>query len=340
MREIIASRETVTRKPPVNISSTDAFLFAHEYTKDIDETYAENLLNTRILPNGYLTDVSGLLLKAQSFASYKSVSSVKPLLRSLYYGAKSRSLPKLRHALFITDEFSNGFFHWFGDVLPKLELLVSFYGIDAIRRLPLIVPHMADFPYVLPSLVPYGLDTVCVLGKSESVLCESLLTCSPAAPTGNYRPLIMKKSRGRFIDHFGSTDRRDRKVFISRAQAPKRKIANEDELVPILERSGFERVVMENLAFSDQVKLLSETAVLIGNHGAGLVNMLFMRPGSSVVELRLRGDTANNCFFSLASALDISYRYQICDSIRPGEDTHTADFIVDTKTFSHILNSF
>jgi hypothetical protein len=56
-----------------------------------------------------------------------------------------------------------------------------------------------------------------------------------------------------------------------------------DALVP-LERH-FEVVVMENLAFAEQVKLMARTRILVAVHGAGLANCIFMRAGGAVVEL-------------------------------------------------------
>ena len=70
---------------------------------------------------------------------------------------------------------------------------------------------------------------------------------------------------------------------------------------------------------------------MISNHGGGLTNILFMKSGSSVLELRQSGDSHNNCYFSLASALYLKYYYQLCHSENPDEDAHTADLIVDCR---------
>src|ERR1035437_4173888 len=59
--------------------------------------------------------------------------------------------------------------------------------------------------------------------------------------------------------------------------------------------------------FEDQVAILSKARYVASNHGAGLTNMLFMRPGGRVLELRREGDAHNNCFFTLASALKLDY---------------------------------
>ena len=59
--------------------------------------------------------------------------------------------------------------------------------------------------------------------------------------------------------------------------------------------------------------------------------MLFMKSGSSVFELRKKGDTRNNCYFALASTLELKYLYQTCDAENPEDRAYTANLIVDCQ---------
>jgi capsular polysaccharide biosynthesis protein len=116
-----------------------------------------------------------------------------------------------------------------------------------------------------------------------------------------------------------------RKVYISRARAARRRVSNEAELRQHLEAQGFETIYLEGMPFAEQVRLLSETATLIANHGAGLTNLMFMQPGTRVTEIRLQGDTHNNCYFSLARAVGVEYHYVLANPVNRGEGAHTAD---------------
>ena len=69
-----------------------------------------------------------------------------------------------------------------------------------------------------------------------------------------------------------------------------------------------------DLSFKEQVSIVFHAKCLISNHGAGLTNMLFMEADTAVLEFRHYEDTHNNCYFSLASALNIKYFYQTCQS--------------------------
>jgi capsular polysaccharide biosynthesis protein len=76
---------------------------------------------------------------------------------------------------------------------------------------------------------------------------------------------------------------------------------------------------------------------VVANHGAGLANMLFLSEKSSVFELRKFGDSHSNCYFILASALDLKYYYQACQAENPAEDAGLADVFVDLKLFKRNL---
>jgi capsular polysaccharide biosynthesis protein len=103
---------------------------------------------------------------------------------------------------------------------------------------------------------------------------------------------------------------------------------NEDEVGAALKDYGFRSIRFEDYSFAEQVQIASKARFLVSNHGAGLTNMLFIASGSSVLELRKREDSHNNCYFPLASALDLHYFYQLCDPLDPNEDAHSADLIV------------
>jgi hypothetical protein len=56
--------------------------------------------------------------------------------------------------------------------------------------------------------------------------------------------------------------------------------------------------------------------------------MLFMRSGS-VLELRHQTDRIRNWYFTMSSALNLNYFYQLCPPANEAEDPHTVDLYVD-----------
>ena len=120
-----------------------------------------------------------------------------------------------------------------------------------------------------------------------------------------------------------------RKLYISRRKAKFRKVLNEGDVENILRKFDFETVVLEDISFLEQIRLFSETSVLLGVHGAGLTNMIFMRENSKAIELRSEGDKNNNCYFSLASAMTLDYYYITCKAT--DTTTQKTDIIVDLQ---------
>ena len=98
-----------------------------------------------------------------------------------------------------------------------------------------------------------------------------------------------------------------------------------------MEEYGFKTIYFEDHSLEQQVAIALDAQYMISNHGGGLTNMLFMKSGSNVLELRQSGDTHNNCYFSLSSALYLRYFYQLCHSENSAEDAHTANLIVDCQ---------
>jgi hypothetical protein len=68
----------------------------------------------------------------------------------------------------------------------------------------------------------------------------------------------------------------------------RRQFLNGDAMVDALKRMpGIELklVDLEDLTFKEQVLLLATTSVLVGMHGAGLTNGMFLRPGAAMIEI-------------------------------------------------------
>lgn len=319
---------------PRNLLPGDEPLFSHEYTKQFGETQAWQLADVSVSASGYIA--RRLLPLPQSFSSVpRGMRRSLVLARALRQGLFWRSTPFELPGLCVTDEFSNGFFHWICDVLPRLEALSEVSPKELASR-QVLVPEMANFPYVRPSLAAYRLRGIREIVGRERVRCADLLVVPALAPTGNYRIRHIVALRERMRAFF-ETPRLLRRVYISRAHAPRRRVVNEKEISPVLEKHSIQNVALENLDFAEQVRLVGSAELLVGGHGAGLANMCWTAPGTRVLELRRRGDVANNCYYSLASALDLPYYYLQCDPVTPGSDTHSGDLVVDPNELDRLL---
>jgi hypothetical protein len=317
--KILFEEHITKRKQPVNFNNGDLQIFEHEFERKIRDTHLLVLKNAF-----YIYDV--IMKFGKSPRKYLSYSLVYPdipfktiLKRILLF---RRGYIKLEKGVWIADNWSPGHFHWLTDALPRLM---------ASKRenelYPVLLPeHFKHLHYVTESLNLLG-EVVIYFNIQKPIKISKLLLTSHTSDTGNYNRILINELRNTFLNKFKVKG--DRKIFISRMNAPKRKIVNEIEVVGLLKEYGYEIHYFEEYNFEKQVELISQSKSLVGLHGSGLTNMLFMREGGAVLELRNQDDAQNNCYFSLASELNIHYFYQLNQGNT--SDIKTVDITVDIE---------
>lgn len=83
----------------------------------------------------------------------------------------------------------------------------------------------------------------------------------------------------------------------------------------------------------DQVRTFSSTDILVAQHGAGLSNMVFMRPGASVIEIKPPlNPIISHIYSNLASAMGLGY----C-SVDQADDHAPVDTTQVTETVSTVI---
>lgn len=305
--------ETICRRLPDLLDPADAALFEAERERTFPAVSTKTVTGD-FFPDGWEGDGIGW----------------KSLLKRLLVRTTTRALTFVpgsgRRPLIATDRFSNGYFHWVTETLPRLWWLRQ-----QLAGLELLLPAFASrFAYMAESLAVFPDLAYRITAPGTRWKLTGALLVPPVAPGGNFRPDLIRQVgeawRLRTIPQ-----KPFRKLYISRSRAARRRIANEVDVVSVLEARGFETVHLEQKPFADQVRLLAEATHLVSNHGAGLTNMLFMTPGSRVTEIRMKGDAHNNCYFSLARALGLDYSYRLGDPVGEGPSAHTADLWVDPK---------
>lgn len=315
------------RTLPRNFDQVHLKLFEHEFERRIPESRLLRFENVRVSSEGLL--FKGFKILPESFAypfeldEWKRRSILKFLVTNGFFRKRRRIETE---ALWITDYWSKGYFHWLTDALTRL-----FVVRDRLDQLTLLLPwEFEKRDFVTSSLEVFGVKHVDFVRQDEVVECRGLLMPTHTAPSGHFRDEVIHGVRETLLSEFGDTTYKGggERIYISRSAAGRRRILNEEENNRILVNYGFQPVRTEELSLEEQVKLLSRARYVVSNHGAGLTNMLFMRDGGGVLELRHRSDYINNCYFILASALKLDYYYQLCEAATDYADPHTADLLV------------
>jgi capsular polysaccharide biosynthesis protein len=321
--------ETVAeRKLPVNFSEDDRPLFAGELRRVIPATRLLKFRDVRASPEGLLFKATQILPESFAFPYHLDEWRFRSIVKFLATNYALRRRRKIeREALWITDYWSTGYFHWLTDVLTRL-----FAVRERLNDLLLVLPGKYETNEVVKTtLRAFGVVNVDFIGPDEVVECRSLVMPSHTAPSGHFNDEAIRGVREVLLSAYGDASGAQERLYISRGRAGRRRIINEAEVTSILRTFGFESICAEELSFEQQVRICSRARYLVSNHGAGLTNMLFLQAGGSVLELRHESDCINNCYFTMSSALDLNYFYQTCTPQDPRSDPHDAHLVVDPE---------
>ena len=292
------------RSLPQNFKEEDRHLFEKEFERYIQESKV-HVLEAAVIVDETIWDW-------KTFSFLDQLSHPNPLSKK----AKIKRLPSLLKpsrwvgkAIWMTDTWAHNYFHWMTESIPRLMALEGNYKDHKV----VLPERLKNFNYVSDSLNILGYDHL-FFSNDEKLTIASLVSFERTAPSFNYHQQVIKS-----IHHRMGVESKvpDRKIYVSRRKAGKRKIVNEEELIQQLMLSGYEIHQFEDYSIAEQIRLMNETSHFISMHGAGLTNMLFMEKGAKVLEFRFRGDTTNNCFYTLASELGHLYYYSQNDFQTP-----------------------
>ncbi len=200
-------------------------------------------------------------------------------------------------------------YHWLIEILGRLALL----EMHNIEYDWLYVQN--NTPMMQKTLELWGIDPKKIISPTSSntfsiqadqVILPSFLICTDigfafAHPyTTNYvKNKLVNAVLAKNIHHSFSKN-----VFISR-QDTHRRITNEDNIFNALKNYGFERYELSKLSLEDQILLFNNAEIVIGEHGAGLVNIIFCKSNTRIIEIFQALKTV--CFWSISNTLGLNY---------------------------------
>jgi hypothetical protein len=267
-------------------------------------------------------------------AGYQKIHNWKGLIALAFKGKHVKLRDDLTYV--VAHNSYSGYFHFLAEILPRLYLLKNELG-----RLVLLLPELYRSSFVFDALKAVGVSQVYWLQKDHLYHIPRLLFPTVTAPQRHYNPVLIKRISNDLIEKTSSASPPfyATKLYIVRKRAAKRKILNEREVVSLMEENGFKCIELEDFSFSQQVQLCRQAKTIVSIHGAGLTNIMFMGPGSKVLELRKDDGGEMYYYHTLASAVDINYYYQFCKSDKSWLPVNTADLIVDLELLRQNLVS-
>ena len=220
-----------------------------------------------------------------------------PAMRSPWYGPVRRVRGNMA---VISSRFSNNYYHWLFDILPRFEM-VRRAGIS-----PDAFYLHVEGNFQRETLAMLGIPDASLMHAKTRAQFQAERVILPLVPGGlkGVSAWTVHHLREKFVGS-GSSQKR-RLLYISRGKARYRKVTNESDVRAFLERRGFETIFLEDLGFREQVETLASARAVVAAHGAGLANIVFCQAGTPVIEF-FHENYVNALYFRLARLCGHAY---------------------------------
>src|SRR5437660_2866497 len=252
---------------------------------------------------------------------------------SRWHLPKSRLLNS-RIAVGVTPEASGNYYHWLLDLVPRVLLLKhatqNFSNYDAL----LLNGSRANYEREILAALGVPPEKIRYVDSHERFQIASAVF-----PSMDINVIAPWKVHGlRDLASSGKPNQ-DRRLYLSRARAAVRRIANEDEILEILRQRNFEVFEAENLSWREQVDLFASASVIVAPHGAALANVVFSKPGTRVAEIATHAGY-RDWYWQLAAVAGLSYEVLEAEQSRSfSGPNESADMIVSRENLARLLES-
>jgi hypothetical protein len=230
------------------------------------------------------------------------------------------------HRLFLLISYWNNYFHWMLMQLPRLRSLEQYK--QATGRDPMVAVSPDGPSWLTESLDLVGLDRDqrYEWDTDQAKVDHLVIPMSRYKWADDYYPsrADCEWLKERVLSNIpsGAVDKSpSERIFVSRADADDRRVENRRELLDRLHPLGFTEYVLSDLSVEEQVALFANSELIVGPHGAGLVNMLFSRD-AMVIEL-LPDSVVRPVFYYLSKEVGLEYEFLVTEST--GCDDLTVD---------------
>jgi hypothetical protein len=182
------------------------------------------------------------------------------------------------------------------------------YGHVLLQEVPRLlhaVEQRPDLSVLIASDAPKHVGDLLALLQRRNVIRGSVVKLprglyrvadytftSDEADTGFFRSDSIQMVK-RYLGHaqleqghsaYASGDPQPRRVYLSRRRSD-RSFTNEADIEALMSERGFTVIYSEDLELEEEISLFEQVDVIIGPHGAGLCNLVWIKPGTRVIEI-------------------------------------------------------
>jgi capsular polysaccharide biosynthesis protein len=231
-----------------------------------------------------------------------------------------------------SDWATRNYAHFVADALPRIRLAeMTGSGLSTFDRFIVEAPNAA----CLAMLQRLGIPRELMVEPRDGVALQPDVLVAATLP--GVRRGMPGWAAAFLRERLGRRGSQARRLYIARSS---RKPINDDALIEIARQHGFETYRPED-DLAGQIETFASAAVVVGAHGAALVNLVFARPETRVLEL-VPTDHVFPYYLAISEAAGLHYGYLAGPSLEVRADNEigpsASDFLVDAGEFRSALD--
>lgn len=251
----------------------------------------------------------------------------------LFRFSSSRFTPRIFHTQKPVVTFAairqGAFYHWMYDVLPRLHL-----SEKAGHHLETIyIAAGAGYERESLELLDIPPESIVDATKYDAITTPHLIIPSITTTPTKWGCQFL---RDRFLPKLNQRPRR--RLYVSRRDAIRRRVDNEEEVYSYLQKHRFEYVELAKLPLKEQMEIFHSAEIVIGPHGAGFSNLIVCNPGMPCLEF-FHPIYLNNCYLQLANIVGLPYYYLLgSDPRHRNPSDPDPDMTIDLQKLDSLLS--
>jgi hypothetical protein len=296
--------------------------------------------------NGAIMTRHGLLIKDWSFDRFRTENPVSSFANlRLDYQRNYPAITRVEGSvLTLTSRWQNNYYHWLLDVMPRLHVA----KLASVRFDHLYVACNTAFQReclaileVSQSRIINAGDSLAIEASNEIIVPSFLDTFFQGIPQWGVD--FVRNSLGRCVGEVEQTvvNTSNGRVYLSRSNAKRRRVANEAELIQKLSSRDFAIIDADTKTVKEQIQIMRDASLVVSPHGAALANILFCRPNTKILEI-MPNKYIPGCFYDLANRCGVSYQAYFgseADTVNDFQLEYlNEDFFVDVTGFLRVLD--
>ena len=127
-----------------------------------------------------------------------------------------------------------------------------------------------------------------------------------------------------------------KKIYIDRSDSQYNhcKIINDTEIKKYLKKKGFKIIRLSEYSLKEQISIFKNCKLIVGPHGAGLVNLIFCKKKTKVLEIKNIGHP-NISYQKISKYNNLKHQYIMLKKI---ENNKQGDMFLPIKKLENFLN--